>query len=200
MLTRSTTLFDWDQFETELPVNLFVNLLKTHGFLKGDSPRFSRCNEAKIANKENPVLVDGFSLDTLELAGEQRWKRAPEVVCQGRGTENATVVKLSLIRLARRSHLTVSLQIHDNINEPRGMRSGLNRSLGECGGDDVSSCLFDYAEPVEFQLTDDRCFPCAWRAGNDEPSHMVSFSELCVGVSAAEAMYRAGGIKERISG
>jgi hypothetical protein len=55
------------------------------------------------------------------------------------------------------------------------MRPGLNGSVGLCCGDDVSSCLFDYAEPVEFQLTDDRCLPCTWRAGDDEPSHLVFF-------------------------
>ena len=73
----------------------------------------------------------------------------PEVDCQRRGTHSATVVKLNLVGLIRRSNLTVPLQISDYINE-RGMRPGLNRSLGLRGGDDVSSCLFDYAEPVEF--------------------------------------------------
>ena len=58
-------------------------------------------------------------------------------------------MKLNLIRLIRRSNLTVPLQMGDSINE-RGMHPGLNRSLGLRGGDDVSSCLFDYAEPVEF--------------------------------------------------
>lgn len=65
-----------------------------------------------------------------------------------RGTHNATVVKLNLIRLIRRSNLTVPLQIGDQINA-RGMRPGLNRSLSLRGGDDISSGLFDYAEPVE---------------------------------------------------
>ena len=51
------------------------------------------------------------------------------------------------------------------------MRPGLNGSLGLRGGDDVSGCLFDYAEPVEFQLTDDRCLACAGGAGDDEPFH-----------------------------
>jgi len=41
------------------------------------------------------------------------------------------------------------------------------------GGDDVSSCLFDNAEPVEFQLTDDRSLACTRRAGDDEPSHVI---------------------------
>jgi hypothetical protein len=49
----------------------------------------------------------------------------------------------------RRSNLTVPLQIGDYINERR-MRPGLNRSLRLRGGDDVSTGLFDYAEPVEF--------------------------------------------------
>jgi hypothetical protein len=45
----------------------------------------------------------------------------------------------------------------------------LKRSLGLRGGNDGGSCLFDHAETVEFQLTDDRCLPRARRAGNDEP-------------------------------
>jgi hypothetical protein len=57
-------------------------------------------------------------------------------------------VKLNLIWLIRCSNLTISLQTSDNIDE-RGMSPGLNRSLGVRGGDDVSSRLFDYAEPVE---------------------------------------------------
>ncbi len=72
----------------------------------------------------------------------------PEVDCQSRSTHGATVVKLNLIWLIRRSNLTVPLQISDYTNE-RGMRPGLNRSLGLRGGDDVSICLFDYTEPVE---------------------------------------------------
>ncbi len=58
-------------------------------------------------------------------------------------------MKLDLIGLIRRSNLTVPLQIGDFINE-RGMRPGFNLSLGLRGGDDVSGCLFDYAEPIEF--------------------------------------------------
>jgi hypothetical protein len=69
--------------------------------------------------------------------------------CQRRGTNNATVVKLNLIRLIRCSNLTVPLQMSDCINE-RGMSPGFNRSLCMLDGDDISSCLFDYAESVEF--------------------------------------------------
>ena len=57
-------------------------------------------------------------------------------------------MKLNLIGLTRRSKLTVPLQMRDGIDE-RGIDPGLNRSLGLRGGDDVSSCLFDYAEAVE---------------------------------------------------
>ena len=71
-----------------------------------------------------------------------------EVDCQRSGTDRATVMKLNLIGLMRRPDLAVPLQLSDCVNEP-GMRPGLNRSLGLRGGDDVRSCLFDYAEPVE---------------------------------------------------
>ena len=60
-----------------------------------------------------------------------------------------TVVKLNLIWLMRRSNLTVPLQISDHINERR-MHPGLNRSLGLRSGEEISRCLFDDAEPVEF--------------------------------------------------
>ena len=68
---------------------------------------------------------------------------------QRRGTDNATVVKLNLIRLIRRSNLTVPLQTGDGIDERR-MSPGFDRTLRMRGGDDVGGCLFDYAEPVEF--------------------------------------------------
>jgi len=60
------------------------------------------------------------------------------------------------------------------------MHPGLNNSLGLCGGDDVRSCLLDYAETVEIQLTDDRRLSCTWRSGDDEPFHVVLLLiELC---------------------
>jgi hypothetical protein len=82
--------------------------------------------------------------------------------------------------LIRRLDLTIPLQAGDCINE-RGMRPRLNLSLSLRGGDDVSSCLFDYAEPVKFQLADDRSLPCARRTSDDEPSHVVFFFAQKVG-------------------
>jgi len=58
-------------------------------------------------------------------------------------------VKLNFIWLIRRSNLTVPLQMSDCIDE-RGMSPGFNRSLRMRGSDNVSSRLFDYAEPLEF--------------------------------------------------
>ena len=106
---HQTSWLDGDQFEAEVSVSLFVNLFKTHGFLKADAPRFGRRDEAKMANEEDPVLVDCLLLDTLQLTGQNGRKRVPEVDCQRRGTHPATVVKLNLIRLIRRSNLTVPL-------------------------------------------------------------------------------------------
>ena len=107
----------------------------------------------------------------------------PEVDCQGRGTDNATVVKLNLIRLIGCSNLTVPLHISDFINE-RGMSPGLNRSLGLRGGDDVSSCLFDYAEPVEFELADDRCLPSARRASSGYSFSAQEGHKPCVKIAS----------------
>lgn len=116
-----------------------MNSLETHRFLKADSPRFGRRDEAKIADEEDSLLVDGFFPDALQFAGKKRRKRVPEVDRQCRGTHNATVVKLNLIWLIRRSNLAVLLQISDYINE-RGMGPGLKRSL-RLGGRRVSMSL-----------------------------------------------------------
>jgi len=46
--------------EAEIPVSLFVNLVKAHRVLKADSPRFRRRDEAKVAYEEDSFLVDCF--------------------------------------------------------------------------------------------------------------------------------------------
>ena len=73
MPTRSTRLPGSTETSSKpkLPVSLFVNFLKTHRFLKADSPRFGRRDEAKIANEEDPVLVDCFFFDALQFAGKK---------------------------------------------------------------------------------------------------------------------------------
>ncbi len=48
---------------------------------------------------------------------------------------------------------------------------GVYRSTAQCGGDDVGRCLFDNAESVEFQLTDDGCLPRPRRSRDDESFH-----------------------------
>ena len=151
-----------------------MDFLKAHCFLKADASRFGRRDEAKMANEEDKVLINSFFFDTLQFTGKNGRKRVAEIDCERRGAHRATVVKLNLVGLIRRPNLTVPLQIGDYINE-RGVQPGLNRSLGLCGGDDVGSRFFDNAEPVEFQLTDDRRFACTWRAGNDESFHVVYF-------------------------
>ena len=151
-----------------------MNFLKAHRFLKADSPRFSRRDEPEITNEEHSVLVDCFVFDSFQFAGKKRRKRVPKVDCQRRGTDHATVVKLNCIRLIRRSNLTVPLQMRDGIDE-RGMSPKFNRSARMRGGDDVSSSLFDYAEPVEFQLTDDRGLARTRCACDDEPSQRGFF-------------------------
>src|SRR5882724_10096238 len=81
-----TSWLDRDQFEAEVPVSVFVNFFKTHRFLKADSPRLGRGDEAKIANEEDPALVDRFFFDALQFADKKRRERVPEVDCQRRGT------------------------------------------------------------------------------------------------------------------
>jgi len=125
-----------------------VSFLKTHRVCEADSPRFGRRDEAKIANEEDSVLIDSFFLDALQFTGKKGRKRIPKVDRQGRSTHNTTVVKLNLIRLIRRSNLTVPLQVSDCIDE-RGMSPGFNCSLAVRRGDDIRSRLFDYAEPFD---------------------------------------------------
>ena len=94
----------------------------------------------------------------------------PEVNCQCRGAHGGTVVKLNVVRLTRRSNLTVPLQLGGYFYERR-VRPGLNLSPGVRGGNNVGSSLFHDAESVKFQLTNDRCLSSAGRASDDEPSH-----------------------------
>ena len=49
-----------------------MNFLKTHSFLNADSTRVCRRNEAKTANEEHLVLVDGFFFDAFQFAGKKR--------------------------------------------------------------------------------------------------------------------------------
>ena len=78
-------------------------------------------------------------------------------------------MKLNLVWLIGRSNLAIPLQTRDCIDERR-MHPGFKRSLALRGGDNVSRRLFHYAEPIELQLTEDRCFPRARRASEDESS------------------------------
>ena len=73
MLTRSATLPGSTEIrsEAEVTVSLFVDLLEAHRFLKADSPRFGRGDEAKITNKEDPGFVDCFSFDALQFTGKK---------------------------------------------------------------------------------------------------------------------------------
>jgi hypothetical protein len=48
-----------------------ITLSKAHRFLKGDAPSFGRRDEARIANKEDLVLVDPFFPDALQFAGNK---------------------------------------------------------------------------------------------------------------------------------
>ena len=68
---HETSWLDREQFEAEVSVNLFVNSLKTHRFLKADSPRFGGLDEAKVTNEEDSILVDCFSFDALQFAGKK---------------------------------------------------------------------------------------------------------------------------------
>ena len=68
---HQTSWLDRHQFEAEVPVSLFVNLLKTHRVLKADSPRFGRRHEAEITNEEDSVLVNSFLDDALQFADQR---------------------------------------------------------------------------------------------------------------------------------
>ncbi len=71
-----------------------------------------------------------------------------EIDGQGRSADTATIVKLNLIRLIRRSNLAVLLQVRDGFEEGR-MKPGFVVALCMLGCDDVGSRLFDYAESIK---------------------------------------------------
>lgn len=94
----------------------------------------------------------------------------PKVDRQRHGAKNGTIVKLNFNRPISRVKLPVFLQTGDSIQERR-ISPWLKRPLRMFGGDDIGSRLFHDAEPVELQLTNNRCFSGARRASDDEPSH-----------------------------
>jgi hypothetical protein len=49
-----------------------VNSLKAKRILEADPPRFGWRDETKIADEEDPALVDFLSLDALQLVGKKR--------------------------------------------------------------------------------------------------------------------------------
>ena len=97
-------------------------------------------------------------------------ERVAKVGGQRRGADDGTVVELDFIRMAGSSNLTVLLHTSDCIDE-RGVSPDFGISVGISGSYDVGGRFLDHAEPVAFELTDDRCFPCSGRTGDDEPSH-----------------------------
>ena len=48
-----------------------MNFLETHRFLKADSPRFGRRDEAKVTNEKDSVLVNCLLFHSLQFAGKK---------------------------------------------------------------------------------------------------------------------------------
>ena len=65
---HQTSPLDGDQFEAEILVSLFVNFLKAHRVVKGDSARFGGRDKAEIANEEDSLLVDRLVFDTIQFS------------------------------------------------------------------------------------------------------------------------------------
>ena len=148
-----------------------MNALEMQSFFKRDSASLGSSDKPEIANEENSILIDMFSLRPLQFAGKQCRKRETQVDSQGSRTHNATIVELNLIRLVRRSNLPFSLQPCDDINE-RWILPGFKSSQGMLGGDNVGCRLLNYAKTIQFQQANDRGFPSARRPGDDESLHM----------------------------
>src|SRR3954452_12982258 len=163
---------DTHQFEPEAPVRLFVNLLEPDGVLEADATRVGGRHEPEIANQEDALFVHRVRLDALQLVHEKWRKRVAEIDGERGGAHRGTIVKLHVVRLIRRANLSIALEMGDRIDErripPRFHRSPIARR-----GDHIRRGLFDDAEAVELELTDDRGLPRAWRAGADEPSHRL---------------------------
>jgi hypothetical protein len=72
MLTRSTRLPGPTETSSKPnPGTSLRDYSQTDGLFKADSPRFGRRDEAKIANEEDAVWVDGFFLEALQFAGKK---------------------------------------------------------------------------------------------------------------------------------
>ena len=78
-----------------------MNFLKAHRFFKADSPRFSRRDEAKIANEEDSVLVDCFFFDALKSAASNAGGQEPSPVGKRVGRYALTDTETALLRIPR---------------------------------------------------------------------------------------------------
>lgn len=64
--------FDEGEFKAVFAVNVFVDLFEAEGFFECDSASVGVSDEPKIADEENPVLIDCLFLNTFEFICKKR--------------------------------------------------------------------------------------------------------------------------------
>ena len=170
-----------DKLEPEAAIGLLVHSFEPQRLLKTDPPRFGRRDEAEILHEEDTLLIDCLGFDPPQFARQRLGERVSEVDRQGSGADGRPIVKLHLVRFARRSNLPPSLQGDNRIDERR-MLPRFGNALRVLQGNDISSRLLDNAKTVKLQLTDDRCLPRAGSPGQYEPFHCSAFTLSADGV------------------
>ncbi len=166
-----TSRFHVDQFEAQVPIRLLVNLLEAHRLLVVDPAHLGRRDKSEIANEEDVLLVDRFSLDAVQFVSQKWRNRESEIPGQRRRAHRAPVMKLNTFRLMRRTNLALLLERCHRI-EKRRMHPWLFCAALERGRDHIRRRLFDHAESVELKLTQNRRLPGARGACKNVPFHV----------------------------
>lgn len=147
-----------------------MHSFEPQGLRKADPPRLDRRDEAEILHEEDTLLIDRFGFDPLQLARQHFGERVSKVGCQGSGADGRPIVKLHLVRFARRSNLPPSLQLYNRIDERR-MLPRLGNTPRLLQSNDIGGRLLDDTKAVQLQLADYRRLPLAGSPGQYEPSH-----------------------------
>ena len=82
-----TSRFNEKELKAEVPIGLFMDLLKTQSLLEADPARFGRHDRAQVSNKENLRLIDRLIPDVLQRARKFVGDRVPEVDRQSSGAD-----------------------------------------------------------------------------------------------------------------
>ena len=170
-----------DYLAAEAAIGLFVHSFEPQGLLKADPPRSGRRDKADILHEEDTLLIDRLGFNPLQLARQRVGERVSKVGRQGSGADDRPIVKLHLVRFARRSNLPPSLQLSNRIDERR-MLPRFSNAPRLLQSNDIGGRLLDDTKAVELQFADYRRLPRAGSPGQYEPSHCSAFTWSADGV------------------